>query len=1058
MQLLNIFLRKQSPRPLSDTDAALVKRFEHFRGFLLANRDALNQIAALEQLYYAGTPTSKPHIAKYLKNLESSISELLFRLNALGKNRYAMLPKTMHGIFSGITDRADEPFPVSHPPVVPLFSLRAGDEVYAGGKACNLGILRHSLAIQVPDGFAVTAGAFTRFIEDNGLRPLLERELGEVDASDLAGGEAACARMRDALLRAPVPPGLAKQILDAYAELESRTMPGVRVAVRSSAIGEDTAASFAGQYHTELNVTRSGLLDAYRKVLASKYSLRAVTYRLRFGMDDEDTPMCVACIAMVDSAASGVAYTVDPDAPSSGQMRVAAVTGLAELLVSGEVTPDTFFIDRDSFRVNSWQKGNNRRQMIALPGGGTRVTEHSEHGGTSPVLAEDMLRHIREWALRIEEHFGGPQDIEWAEDGSGQLYVLQARPLGVSAGAPEETPSVDFSGYPVLLENGKAAARGFASGPVHVLQAGKDVPEGVILVTRSSSPDIAALVERVRGIVAETGSIASHLASVAREFSVPMLVDCPEATKHLHEGEVVTLAADYGMVVAGAPPHLPASAQGARTRFFESPVSRRLRAVLDHISPLNLTDPESADFSPESCRTLHDIIRFAHEKVMRIMFGMAEAASDDAPAIRLDFNIPMSIYFIDLGEGLRPGLTTADKLAPGDIRSVPMRAFWKGLSHPGINWSGAVGLSLRNFSSVMAGGAMAGNATPGGDSFVLVARDYMNVSAKFGYHYANIDAYCSEDADQNHVSLQFSGGIGTFVGKTLRLTFLSEVLTHLGYKTTVTGDQLEARLAGAARERMEEVLDQTGRLLAASRLLDVGIPSREAVTRFFEAFFHEDYDFLRVADKSALPGFYVPLGQWQAQPAPDGAVITQSGKAWADALSTGVADLMGHMVGAKYQAFLDGIEAYFYFPLAIAKASEMGDGAFSVSVNAMGGQIDAAAGLAFGVRNAGNYFVWRVNALENNAVLFEFVNNRRFQRAEATLPVTKETWYALQVQVEGPRIRASVDGRELARFEAATAVEGHLGLWTKADSTSMFKGLSARIPGREPHPFEPDFS
>ena len=137
---------------------------------------------------------------------------------------------------------------------------------------------------------------------------------------------------------------------------------------------------------------------------------------------------------------------------------------------------------------------------------------------------------------------------------------------------------------------------------------------------------------------------------------------------------------------------------------------------------------------------------------------------------------------------------------------------------------------------------MAGNTTPGGDSFVLVASDYMNVSAKFGYHYANIDAYCSEDADQNHVALQFSGGIGTFAGKTLRLTFLSEVLTRLGYKTTVTGDQLEARLAGAAREQMEGILDQTGRLLAASRLLDVGIPSREAVTRLFEAFFSTKSD------------------------------------------------------------------------------------------------------------------------------------------------------------------------------------------------------------------------
>ena len=138
MSLLNIFSRKQNSRLLSDTDTALVKRFEHFRGFLLANRSALNGIAELEQLYYAGAPTSKSHITSYLKTLEGSISELLLRLNALGKNRYAMLPERMHNIFSGITSLSTISLPASLALVVPLSSLRAGDEVYAGSKACNV--------------------------------------------------------------------------------------------------------------------------------------------------------------------------------------------------------------------------------------------------------------------------------------------------------------------------------------------------------------------------------------------------------------------------------------------------------------------------------------------------------------------------------------------------------------------------------------------------------------------------------------------------------------------------------------------------------------------------------------------------------------------------------------------------------------------------------------------------------------------------------------------------------------------------------------------------------
>ena len=202
-----------------------------------------------------------------------------------------------------------------------------------------------------------------------------------------------------------------------------------------------------------------------------------------------------------------------------------------------------------------------------------------------------------------------------------------------------------------------------------------------------------------------------------------------------------------------------------------------------------------------------------------------------------------------------------------------------------------------------------------------------------------------------------------------------------------------------------------------------------------DAFFNEDYDFLHVRD--VLPGFYVLLGDWKIYPDEPTPALEQNGKAWSDALSSGVAGIMTKTIGSRYQRFLDNIGAYFYFPLAIAKNSYGQDGVFSVKALVFSGKIDAAAGLAFGVKNSGNYFVWRVNALEDNAILFEFVNNRRIQHAEVSLPVKQDLWYHLEVRIQRTRLDTYLDGARLVSHEASSAIEGHLALWSKADSRAF---------------------
>ena len=199
--------------------------------------------------------------------------------------------------------------------VLPFEALKPDMARAGGGKATNLATIRNLLGIPIPEGFVITAHAFERFIEESGVAKSIDEMLAEITPEMTEEMEAKCKAIQEMVLNAEVPPAIADEILWAYAVLEAKNRKNVRIAMRSSAVGEDTEASFAGQYITVLNVTKDNLLDAYKAVLASKYSPRAILYRLSYGLDDRDTPMGVAGIVMVDSRASGVLYTVDPSNP-----------------------------------------------------------------------------------------------------------------------------------------------------------------------------------------------------------------------------------------------------------------------------------------------------------------------------------------------------------------------------------------------------------------------------------------------------------------------------------------------------------------------------------------------------------------------------------------------------------------------------------------------------------------------------------------------------------------------------------------------------------------------
>ena len=405
--------KKKSCRLLVDDQQQVVRKYNHFKKFLEHNRTSLQLISAVESLYYRGEGFNRAEIKDLLGRLKTETAELIETLTKLSGRAYPELTALPDSIFAEAHKRIE---PKSErlqvPFTVPLHGMVSQSAPAVGSKAANLSIIKNSIRLPIPEGFLITTAAETEFLINSGLETTIRDVLDRLDAGDMDVAEKLTDELRARITGSKLPEKVEAEILAAYETLEQTVGKMLRVAVRSSAVGEDTASSFAGQYHTELNVSRDSLIEAYKKVIASRFSLRAVQYRRRYGFEESDTPMGVACLRMVAAAVSGVGYSVDPVQPGSGIMRIAAVAGMGERLVSGEASPVTFFVEKASGRIVKTEKGQDSEdnQLILK------------------VVNDSALSRLCRIATELEAHFAAPQDIEWALDAEGDIFVLQSRP------------------------------------------------------------------------------------------------------------------------------------------------------------------------------------------------------------------------------------------------------------------------------------------------------------------------------------------------------------------------------------------------------------------------------------------------------------------------------------------------------------------------------------------------------------------------------------------------------------------------------------------------------
>ena len=1024
------FSKQKTCSVLADQHGPAVRRFRHYDAFLDHNHRALRIQAELEMLERGTALGTLASIRRRARDLLLEVKGLVESLNELSNHRYGDILQVYDSVARELGDLTNPSRPAVHGPLaLPFARVNAGDMPLTGAKAANLARIANELGLSAPDGFVVTTAGFDLFMRENGLLETVERALADFDP-DSADSDAWCRPIRDAIMAAPLPRTLDEAIRSEYDALSERLGRRPRLAVRSSAVGEDTEASFAGQYASVLPVDEDGLADAYRAILASKYTPRAILYRLRYGLSDADTPMAVAAVDFIEARASGVLYTVDPSQPERGQLRIDAALGMGEQVVGGSASPDVFRVDRHE---------------LAIVHSDIQPKDESAHE-PEPAVAAGAVIDLAVFGLQLEDHFKAPQDVEWVQDQEGRLVFLQARPLGLDE-KPEPgarpAPAPGTEGLDLVFSGGQTASPGNVSGRA-VLASPDLTPEqaeNAILISRTAAPDLAPYMSRVRGLITDLGGVASHLASVAREFNVPALMDTREATARISEGQEITLLAGAGEVYDGIVPELARKLPSRDLGEHVGPIGLYLRELLGRISPLNLTDPNSEQFTPQGCRTLHDLIRFAHEKAMGEMFNLSNLAGESPVSRTMQANIPLSMHFIDLGGGLAEGLTTCDEILPEHIRSRPMAALWRGLTHPGVTWSGNVDLSARNFMALMSGSmGPGGGVPPQTDSYALVSSEYLNLSVKFGYHYSNLDALCSEDADANTIALQFTGGAGTVSGKALRIEFLSNVLSRLGYAVEIRGDMLQASVRGLDCPAMEDVLDQTGRLLGCSRLLDLAIPSRKELDTMTEMFFREEYDFLNRSE-DRLPGFYASFGEWSRETLEGQDVVLQEGTHMGQTVTCALHSAMSSVLGGRYQKFLEKRHAQHYFPLAVKRDSRHDDATIRVSACIKSGCVDMAAGLAFGLTNVGNCLVLAIDAAARELQLLQLVNNTRYFLKRTAMNVPVGEWVSLEVNISGEKIIAKSDSGERIHFSAKNNVSGYVGMWTKGDTSAYFTNL-----------------
>jgi len=429
-----------------------------------------------------------------------------------------------------------------------------------GGKGANLGEMTNA-GIPVPPGFIVTAAAYFDFVEKTKISDSIRQLLQPLDVNDSKKLQSTAKKVQQVILAAAMPPEIAEEIRQAYAKLG-----GSLVAVRSSATAEDLPeASFAGQQRTFLNLRgEETVINAVQGCWASLFEARAIFYREQQGFDHFTVGIAVPVQKMIQSESSGVMFTIEPVTSDKSKIVIEAIYGLGEAIVSGEVNPDLYVLDKDRLTISSKNLSRQDRKLIINPNTEDKDTNTwvtvPDAEQSQQKLADADISKLAWIGKQIEYHYAFPQDIEWAKE-DNKIYILQTRPVTTIKETTAEAEAEEIKA-PVLL-SGVAASPGIASGPVKIIPDSSQIDrvyDGDIMVTEMTTPDFVPAMKRAAAIVTNRGGRTAHAAIVSRELGIPCVVGTENAIETLKDGQIITV-------------------DGARGKIYEGKLTRRIKTA-----------------------------------------------------------------------------------------------------------------------------------------------------------------------------------------------------------------------------------------------------------------------------------------------------------------------------------------------------------------------------------------------------------------------------------------------------------------------------------------------
>ena len=444
-----------------------------------------------------------------------------------------------------------------------LSELNKSSGQTAGGKGANLAEM-FNIKLPIPPAFVIITTAYNSYIEKTNIKDKIGELLDSIDVDNTEDLNEKAKQIRELIINQTMPEDIKAEIEEAYEHLSvdksalqeakgnalsilKNSQEPVFVAVRSSATTEDLDdASFAGQQETYLNVKgNSDLITIVKRVLASLFTSRAIYYRKKKGFSKEKFSLAVVVQKMINADKSGVMFSKNP-VKKDDSILIEAVYGLGEGIVSGKINPDSYEVSGE-LEIISRKIGNKKTAIIRSASGETKQVKLNEDRANSQVLTEGEISSLGNFALKIEDHYKKPQDIEFAIE-DREIFITQSRP--VTTVSQESTAKIE--GEEIL--SGLGASPGVGAGKVKIINTMDDLPKvtkGDVLVTKMTNPDMVVSMQKADAILTDEGGITSHAAIVSREMGIPAIVGIGNATEILKDGDPITVDGGAGKVYKG---------------------------------------------------------------------------------------------------------------------------------------------------------------------------------------------------------------------------------------------------------------------------------------------------------------------------------------------------------------------------------------------------------------------------------------------------------------------------------------------------------------------------